>query len=264
MRKILFGAGKTGLSSLRYFKDDVAYFCDNNKAGQTIQGIKVLPFDDLKNLSGRYDVVISISDPKAMEEVRKQLDENNISYSEIGDFDGIKYCGELEYWEKQYKNEKGLLKNDFYESLMLSIAEEPDDSFLADMVVADFGCGPRGSLAWMQSPRAKMGIDVLAADYARSFGDNIARHGMFYITCTEHVIPIPDKSIDCLITINSLDHVRNLKTMCDEMLRILKPEGLFLGSFNLFEPKTECEPQTFNEKILHYYLLDYFNINSYP
>ena len=59
---------------------------------------------------------------------------------------------------------------------------------------------------------------------------------------------------------NSLDHVNNLDKMAGELLRILKPGGHLLGSFNLNEPSTECEPQTLTEEILNEKLLRHFKV----
>ncbi len=33
---------------------------------------------------------------------------------------------------------------------MLAIAKREDDEFLSNKIVADFGCDPRGSLAWIK------------------------------------------------------------------------------------------------------------------
>ena len=146
---------------------------------------------------------------------------------------------------------------------MLSIAQEKDDFFLENKVVADFGCGPRGSLKWMKSPAIKIGIDVLANQYIEEFGEELIQHDMIYVTSTEQYIPLPKESVDCLYTINSLDHVNNLEVMSKEILRILKPDGLLLASFNLNEPSTECEPLTLTEEKLTYYLLKNFEIETY-
>ena len=56
-----------------------------------------------------------------------------------------KHFFELAYWQERFLIEIGNLANDHYRKLMLGIAQEKDDSFLAGKIVADFGCGPRGS-----------------------------------------------------------------------------------------------------------------------
>ena len=51
--------------------------------------------------------------------------------------------------------------------------------------------------------------------------------------------------------------------MCAEILRVIKPGGLFIGSFNLEEPATACEPQQLNESIIRDNLLNSLEILSY-
>jgi len=146
---------------------------------------------------------------------------------------------------------------------MLGMAEEPNEDFLKGRVVADFGCGPRGSLVWAKSAQIRIGIDVLANRYADEFRDNIISHGMIYVTCTENVIPLPSDFVDIMFTLNSIDHVDNFPEMCKEIFRVIKPGGLFIGSFNLEEPPTPAEPQQLNEEIIKKSLLDNLELVSY-
>ena len=143
---------------------------------------------------------------------------------------------------------------------MLSIAEEENANFLKNKVIADFGCGPRGSLQWIDVPCIKLGIDVLVDVYMKEFGSCLIKHDMIYVKCGESYIPIGDEKVDCLFTINSLDHVDDLENMCNEIVRILKKGGTLIGSFNLNEPATYCEPQSLNYEKLERYLLKYFDI----
>ena len=83
-----------------------------------------------------------------------------------------KYSAELSYWRSKFKSNGGVFNNAHYEKLMLAMAQETDDRFLQDKVVADFGCGPRGSLVWAASASMRIGIDVLADQYADEFSEN--------------------------------------------------------------------------------------------
>jgi hypothetical protein len=47
-----------------------------------------------------------------------------------------------------------------------------------------------------------------------------------------------------------MDHVDDLESMSSEVYRIIKIGGLFVGSFNLNEPASACEPQTLTEEIV--------------
>lgn len=146
---------------------------------------------------------------------------------------------------------------------MLSMAQENDKSFLEGKIVADFGCGPRGSLVWANSALLRIGIDILADKYADHFKANIISHGMLYIKLSEKVIPIPSDFVDILFTLNALDHVEDFETICNELIRIIKPGGDFIGSFNLEEPPTICEPQKLTENIIKEKLLNYLEVKSY-
>jgi hypothetical protein len=74
--------------------------------------------------------------------------------------------------KERYRLEGNKLDNHFYADLMLSISDEKDDGFLQGKVVADFGCGPRGSLIWAKSASIRIGIDVLAQRYIQEFPRN--------------------------------------------------------------------------------------------
>lgn len=173
-----------------------------------------------------------------------------------------KHAAELSYWVSQFEAAGGRFPNDYYAPLMLAIAQEPDDRFLQGKVVADFGCGPQGSLAWAHAAQLRLGIDVLADAYIERFGPCLVTHGMIYLRNTEHLIPLPSDFVDVMYTLNALDHVDDLDAMCREMLRVLKPGGELIGSFNLGEPPTRTEPQTLDEVRIHAGLLDHLEIVS--
>lgn len=174
-----------------------------------------------------------------------------------------KQKSELSYWKKRHAAEHGRFVNEHYRRTMLAMAEEADDTFLNNKVVADFGCGPRGSLAWARSAAWRIGIDVLADVYADEFTNDLLAHEMVYLKSTERTIPLPSNSIDVLFTLNALDHVERLSTMCDEMLRVIKPGGSFIGGFALNELPTPCEPQQLTEEIIQRELLDKLVVQSY-
>ena len=174
-----------------------------------------------------------------------------------------KGTAELAFWKARWAEEGRRFNHDHYPSLMLAMSGEADDSFIDDKVIADFGCGPRGSLAWAERARVRLGIDVLATCYADHFASAINEHGMIYVTNTEDHIPIGSDSIDILFTLNAIDHVNRFEAICDELLRILKPGGLFVGSFNLNEPPAPCEPQSLDEATVKRCLLDRMDVDSY-
>ena len=172
-----------------------------------------------------------------------------------GDFgvDKLKYLGELEYWEAKWQAEGRDLRNDHYEHEFLAMAGESDRSFVAGKILADIGCGPRGSLVWAREARARIGIDVLADSYGR-FG--IRTHDMTYVCAGETRFPLPSGYVDVLFTMNAMDHVDDFASVCREAIRILAPGGLFVGSFNLNEPASVCEPQSLTEQAVQTHLLE--------
>ena len=174
-----------------------------------------------------------------------------------------KYKSELGFWKSRHEIDHGIFRNDHYKKIMLAMAQETDEGFLRGKIVADFGCGPRGSLRWIQGAMLKIGVDVLADAYADHFKENVISHEMIYVKSTEKVIPIPSNFVDVLFTLNAMDHTKDFGCMCQEVIRILKPGGSLIGSFNLEEPATPCEPLTLTEKIVQSNLLDFLEVKSY-
>lgn len=174
--------------------------------------------------------------------------------------DNLKHVNELNYWQDCYETEGGTFENIRYRNQLLAMAGEPNGEFLRGKIVADFGCGPRGSLHLMSEARIRIGIDVLTDAYSRF---DIFKHDMTYVTCTEEGIPLSSGYVDVLFTMNAMDHVDNFAQASREVLRILRPGGLFIGSFNLDEPPTRCEPQTLDEALIKTHLLSTLEIESY-
>lgn len=264
-RIIVFGAGEKLDSMIKNGQLDnyeiVAIVdSDTMKQKESRYGHDIKKPEEIHKLD--YDKII-ISSERHYDEIKAMLiDEFKIPLTRIGEKTWNKYMNELDYWKIQYQREGGF-NNSHYKNLMLAIAEEENDDFWKNKVVADFGCGPRGSLSWTKTPAVKLGIDVLAGQYMKNFGDELSKHDMIYVVSDEKRIMIPDSYVDYLLTMNSLDHVDNMELMVSEILRILKPGGKLLASFNLNEPSTECEPQTLTEELLKEHLLKYFKIDSY-
>ena len=176
-----------------------------------------------------------------------------------------KYNEELAFWRERF--EAGQLTDPGtgpgYERLMLGMAEEPDKDFVDGKIVADFGCGPCGTLVWAHNALLRIGIDVLADRYADEFPNTIRSHDMIYVKSTEKIIPLPSDFVDVLFTLNAIDHVSDFPAMCDEIIRVIRPGGLFIGSFNLNEPWSITEPQQLNESTIDVHLLDRLEIRSY-
>lgn len=172
-----------------------------------------------------------------------------------------KLQSELRFWKKVFKSNGNKFNNSWYVNIMLPMSGETSDSFLKDKVVADFGCGPAGSLTWASSAMERIGIDVLVDQYSKCF--DLTNHNMKYINCSETYIPLEDNSIDILYTLNAMDHTKYFDIMSKECLRVLKPGGLFIGSFNLNELPTASEPQLLTESLVQKHILQYCECTSY-
>jgi len=166
--------------------------------------------------------------------------------------------GEMDFWRMQFTREGGTLSNNHFEEVMRAMALPLQQNDFDQKVICDFGCGPRGSLTWLADSAHCIGIDVLVHDYFREFPDVIQSNRMTYIGCSEDYIPMQTGQADIVFTMNALDHVINLQKMCDEIFRVIRPGGYFVGSFNLGEEPTVTEPQSFSENSLNSVLLGRF------
>lgn len=176
--------------------------------------------------------------------------------------ESIKNQAELDYWKERHAAEGGDFLNAGYRPNMLRLIGE-GEAYLDGKVIVDFGCGPRGSLKWADMARLRVGVDVNADLYADAFPESLLDHGMVYVKSTEQVIPIPAGFADVVVTMNAIDHVDDFEAMCGEIIRILKPGGLFTGYFNLEEPVSACEPQCLTEERVRQALLDRLEVLDY-
>lgn len=172
-----------------------------------------------------------------------------------------KYQSELAFWKEIYKNQGNRFNNSWYINILLPMSGEESPASFKDKVIADFGCGPQGSLEWAKEASERIGIDVLMDQYKSNF--DISSHNMHYVTCSETEIPLPNNSVDVLFTLNAMDHTSNFEIMCKECLRILKPQGLFVAEFNLNEKITKCEPQVLTETKVKENISNYLDISYY-
>jgi ubiquinone/menaquinone biosynthesis C-methylase UbiE len=174
-----------------------------------------------------------------------------------------KQNAEMSYWRKRFMDEGGVFMNSHYERIMLAMAGETTSDFVKGKIVADFGCGPRGSLNWADGALIRIGIDLLADKYADEFTKHIILQNMIWVKSTEKVIPLPSDSVDILFTMNALDHVQYFDQICNELIRVLKRGGLFVGSINIDEPPTLTEPQQLTEAIVWKHLLNKLQVERY-
>jgi ubiquinone/menaquinone biosynthesis C-methylase UbiE len=144
---------------------------------------------------------------------------------------------ELAYWKAQ-KGKEGTLRNDHYQYFYTDHFGL-SSSFYSGKRVLDIGCGPRGSLEWADMASERIGLDPLANKYLKLGASD---HKMRYLSAHSESIPFPDGYFDVVCSFNSLDHVSDLKATIAEIIRVVKPGGLFLLLSDVNHNPTACEP----------------------
>jgi ubiquinone/menaquinone biosynthesis C-methylase UbiE len=162
-----------------------------------------------------------------------------------------KHASELGFWEGWVAANGPGPEPDYYRKFMMDMGDIRDESFFANRICLDIGCGPMGSLSWLRNARAAIGLDPLADSYMK-FG--IGNHNMLYLSASAERIPLPSRYVDVVFSMNSLDHVDDFPSVCTEIRRVLKVGGFFIGSLNLDELPTVAEPWTLTEDLLEKHL----------
>lgn len=63
---------------------------------------------------------------------------------------------------------------------------------------------------------------AIARGHARQKGLPI-----FYAVAAGEKLPLPDQSVDCVVSVDVLEHVADLGAVLDEIARVLRPGGIF-------------------------------------
>lgn len=148
---------------------------------------------------------------------------------------------ELSYWEER-KDKEGTLANSHYEYFFTAHFKLTRDFFTGKRIL-DVGCGPRGSLEWADMVKERIGCDPLANQYAILGAD---KHKMRYVAAPSESIPFANDYFDIVSSFNSLDHVENLYQSIAEIIRVIKPGGIFLLLTDVNHTPTPCEPIEFS------------------
>lgn len=152
---------------------------------------------------------------------------------------------ELRFW-RDLKNARGEFGNDHYAYYFTTLFDlEP--AFYVNKRILDLGCGPQGSLEWADMAAERVGLDPLANEYLRLGAD---RQKMRYVQAPSEKMPFETGHFDVVSSINSLDHVDNVDETIREIVRVLKPGGLFLLLTDVNHDPTDCEPQAFSWNIV--------------
>lgn len=103
---ILFGCGEIGKSAVDYFgRKNIYCFADNNSnlTGREVCGKKVISFENLKEIQGDYQIVITTKTSYACE-IRRQLEKAGISGYLL--FEAYAKKEEAPYWKSGYRVRK--------------------------------------------------------------------------------------------------------------------------------------------------------------
>jgi SAM-dependent methyltransferase len=88
----------------------------------------------------------------------------------------------------------------------------------------DVGCGADN---FMRSVIAALGVDFVGVDYSGEAPDFLV---------DAHVLPFPDDSFDGVMSLAVLEHVHNPYRVVQEVARVLRPGGVFVGTVAFLEP----------------------------
>ena len=114
----------------------------------------------------------------------------------------------------------------------------PARLFLFDQIVGswqgrtvlDLGCGGGFMAEAIQKRGASViGVDpALAAILAARAHASEQGVAIDYRLGNGEAIPLADRSVDCVVCVDVLEHVTDLECVLDEIVRVMKPGGLFL------------------------------------
>ncbi len=152
---------------------------------------------------------------------------------------------ELKFWKQRFKTCPEPKFKEMMTTGFNLTEEDYDNKF-----VLDVGCGLKGSLEWCLNASWCIGIDTLMGKY-----DKLTKgqeRQAIYLEMDIERTPFAQNTFDIIISINSLDHINDLRMALIEIGRIIKPNGLFLVAVDLKHHKTVCEPTPFNLTSLQY------------
>ena len=150
-----------------------------------------------------------------------------------------------EEWLDNYKNypstlQGGLEEKPWYESRILPVFYEiPFKS-----KVLDIGCNDGTFIEMLKNKRE---CEVYGIDVSQPMVDLCKQKGLEVYLGDAEQLPFPDDSFDVVTLLEVYLHVVNPKTLLSEINRVLKPNGILLGS----SPHKNLERMLWDDKRLH-------------
>ncbi|MFH1201766.1 MAG: class I SAM-dependent methyltransferase [Candidatus Omnitrophota bacterium] len=145
-----------------------------------------------------------------------------------------------------------IAKKAFYDSrdnlnLRTSLARyELVQQFVSGKLVLDAGCGARrGPWLLAQTAEKVIGVDysVKAIDYVRRHFSKVNVEYKVMDCCN---LGLSDNTFDTVVSLEVIEHIQDQKKYLSEMLRVLKPGGLYIGSTPNKKPPSLRRGQIFN------------------
>ena len=145
----------------------------------------------------------------------------------------------MSFWKKKHTQENGKLGNGHYKQYFTELFGV-DVHFYSHKKVLDVGCGPRGSLEWLSNSSGQLVcVDPLALNYSAL---GAWSHNMVYVSAGVESMPIASNSFDIVSSLNNFDHIENRDKGLAEILRVIRPGGLFMIAVEIHPRPTLCEP----------------------
>lgn len=128
------------------------------------------------------------------------------------------------YYDEVYQNEA----NHWWYRVRRSMVKEILSSFVhrhrEPIKILDVGCGTGLLLSELQAFGLAEGIDMSprAIEYCKQRGLKVALQG------DATALPYPDASFDAVTILDVLEHIKDDRATCTEILRVLKPGGIVI------------------------------------
>lgn len=102
-----------------------------------------------------------------------------------------------------------------------------------DARVLEVGSGAHGLIFYFEG-KDRVGVDPLADEYRALFP---AWHGeATTIAAYGEELPFPDAGFDIVLSDNVVDHAENPRAIVEELVRVLRPDGLLYFTVNVHHP----------------------------
>lgn len=144
---------------------------------------------------------------------------------------------QLEYQEKKARdlsgNEKEMLLNITFRAQAIRQKLEKIQPISKTASVLEVGSGAHG-LIFGFGGRICVGIDPLAVDYKRLYPH--WQTNSLTVAAVGEQIPFSDASFDVVLSDNVIDHAENPLKIVEELVRVLKKDGLLYFTVNVHHP----------------------------